>query len=376
LDLQTLAELACVETSHDSYSRFAFLKELVMIRFDIMTSLAFPMEFSEDRQNPSDWRRELSRSVRDPAELCQLVGLPSAVAEAAKQAAEGFSILVPRPYLARIKPGDPGDPLLLQVLPQLAEIDQSPGFTPDPLGEIATLCGPGLLWKYQNRILILTTQSCAVHCRFCFRRHFLFDPSLKTPTKWGEAFKLLSSEPSIHELILSGGEPLMLTDDRLSETIKMFAQIDHLKRLRIHTRMPVLIPQRITNELIYRLKVIKFTTIIVVHVNHPNEIDPDVANAFRRLIEAGIPVLCQGVLLAGINDKVEILAELYERLANLKVMPYYLHQLDPVAGAAHFEVPIAKGKELMAQLRAKLPGYAVPRYVRETHGGTAKEILA
>jgi L-lysine 2,3-aminomutase len=347
-----------------------------MVRFYIMASLTFQTEFLEGRPEPVAWQRELAQSVRDPAELCRLVGLPSAAAEAALEATEGFSILVPRPYLARIRPGDADDPLLLQVLPRPAEMNQTPGFTPDPLGENATLCGPGLLWKYQNRILILTTQSCAVHCRFCFRRHFLFDTSTETPAKWGEAFRLISDEPSIHELILSGGDPLILTDDKLSEMAAIFTHIHHLKRIRIHTRMPVLIPQRICEELISWIKELRLATIMVIHVNHPAEIDDEVENAFGRLVDAGIPLLSQGVLLAGINDSVEVLAELYERLANLKVMPYYLHQLDPVAGAAHFEVPVAKGKELISKLRSRLPGYAVPRYVRETQEETSKNILA
>ena len=340
-----------------------------------MASLAFQMDVLDARSEQTQWQRELAQSVRDPAELCRLAGLPSTAAEAAVQAANGLPILVPRPYLARIRSGDIGDPLLLQVLPRSAELAQVSGFTPDPLGEFAVLCSAGLLWKYQNRILILATTSCAVHCRFCFRRHFLFDYHLKSPPKWDEAYCLIAAEPSIHELILSGGDPLMLTDDLLSRIIEKYAQIPHLRRLRIHTRLPVVIPQRVCDELISWIKGTRLSSLVVVHVNHPNEIDAEVADAFARLIDAGIPVLSQGVLLAGINDNLEVLAELYERLIDLRVMPYYLHQLDPVAGAAHFEVPIEKGKELIAQLRKKLPGYAVPRYVRETLGGASKEIL-
>jgi EF-P beta-lysylation protein EpmB len=341
-----------------------------------MVSLSSQLEFLDTRQVRSDWQSELARSVRDPAELCRLVGLSSSTAEAAVQAANGLPILVPRPYLARIRTGDAGDPLLLQVLPRKAELDQTPGYAPDPLGETTSFCGTGLLWKYQNRILILATQTCAVHCRFCFRRHFLFDNSLQSPSKWDEAFHLISQESSIHELILSGGDPLILPDESLGRLVAKFAQIPHLKRLRIHTRMPVVIPQRVCKELISWIKATRLSAIMVVHVNHPAEIDADVAAAFGRLIDTGIPILSQGVLLAGINDNLDVLAELYERLADLRVMPYYLHQLDPVAGAAHFEVPIAKGKELIAGLRKRLPGYAVPRYVRETCGGASKEILA
>lgn len=347
-----------------------------MVRFDIMTSLAFQLEIMEDLPEPTAWQRELAHAVRDPVELCRLVGLSTSIVEEAVRAADGFSILVPRPYLARIRIGDAGDPLLLQILPRGAELSHTPGFTPDPLGEIAALCGPGLLWKYQNRILILTTQSCAVHCRFCFRRHFSFNDSLQSPSRWDDICRLVAADPSIHEIILSGGDPLTISDDRLSRMAVKFAQIHHLQRLRIHTRMPVVIPQRVCEELISWIKGTRLATIMVVQVNHPAEIDTEVATALGRLVDAGVPVLSQGVLLAGINDNLEVLTELYERLADLRVMPYYLHQLDPVAGAAHFEVPIAKGKELIDQLRTKLPGYAVPRYVRETPGSASKEILA
>jgi L-lysine 2,3-aminomutase len=347
-----------------------------MVRFDVMESLALQSEFLDAPPKPTDWQRELARSVRDPAELCRLVGLPSSVADSAQRSTAGFPVLVPRPYLARIRTGDADDPLLLQVLPRQAELNQTPGFSADPLGETTVLCSPGLLWKYQNRILILTTPSCAVHCRFCFRRHFNFDDGIQSPSKCGKALHLIAAEPSIHEVILSGGDPLTLPDDLLSEMAAEFAKIPHIRRLRIHTRMPVVVPSRVCDELILWIKSTSLATFIVVHINHPAEIDAEVAESLGRLVDAGIPVLSQGVLLAGINDDLEVLAELYERLADLRVMPYYLHQLDPVAGAAHFDVPVARGKELIAGLRKKLPGYAVPRYVRETPGGTSKVILA
>jgi EF-P beta-lysylation protein EpmB len=340
-----------------------------------MASLAFQMDVLDARSEQTQWQRELSQSVRDPAELCRLVGLPTTAVEAVIKAAAGLPILVPRPYIARIRPGDAGDPLLLQVLPRPAELGHVPGFTPDPLGEIAALCCPGLLWKYQNRLLILTTQQCAVHCRFCFRRHFLHQNGHQTTLKWGAAVEQIAGEPTIHEAILSGGDPLILSDKTLSDMADRLAQIPHLRRLRIHTRMPIVIPRRVCDELISWIKGTRLSVIMVVQVNHPAEIDDEVAHGLGRLIDAGVPVLSQGVLLAGINDSVDVLADLYERLVDLRVMPYYLHQLDAVAGAAHFEVPIANGIELISRLREKLPGYAVPRYVRETRGGTAKEIL-
>jgi KamA family protein len=191
-----------------------------------------------------------------------------------------------------------------------------------------------------------------------------------------DVLKQIAADPSIHEVILSGGDPLALPDAELAQIVGRLAEIPHLRRLRIHTRLPVMIPQRITDELLALLRGNRLSPIMVVQVNHPAEIDPAVAEAFGRLVDAGVPLLNQAVLLRGVNDRADVLAELCERLVDLRVMPYYLHQLDPVAGAAHFEVPIETGRALMAALRARLPGYAVPRYVRETRGGTSKEVLA
>jgi L-lysine 2,3-aminomutase len=362
----------------------------------------------------ADWQSVLAEAVRSPAEVCRLLGLEPALAAAADRAATGFPLLVPRPYLARIRPGDPADPLLRQVLPQAAELVATPGFGPDPLDEAKTACGPGLLHllqKYRGRILMVTTGSCAVHCRYCFRRHFPYRNALgvvSSGTQWDGALvprpeslgrsrkptrcngwalpdgthlledvlKQIAADPSIHEVILSGGDPLALPDAELAQIVGRLAEISHLRRLRIHTRLPVMIPQRITDELPALLRGNRLSPIMVVQVNHPAEIDPAVAEAFGRLVDAGVPLLNQAVLLRGVNDRADVLAELCERLVDLRVMPYYLHQLDPVAGAAHFEVPIETGRALMAALRARLPGYAVPRYVRETRGGTSKEVLA
>jgi L-lysine 2,3-aminomutase len=362
---------------------------------------------------PADWQAVLADAVRSPAELCRLVGLDPAATAEAERAAAGFPLLVPRPYLARIRPGDPADPLLLQVLPRAAELAKVPGYGTDPLGEAVAACCPGLLWKYQGRSLMVTTGSCGVHCRFCFRRHFPYQdfqgnggrkkmgtgsepprengskppageipvpifrpPSPSSMADWEPALSRIAAEPSIHEVILSGGDPLSLPDARLARLARRLAAIAHLRRLRLHTRLPIMVPQRITDELLAWLRGTRLSPIMVVHVNHPAEIDAAVAAALRRLVEAGVPVLSQGVLLRGVNDRAEVLAELYERLADLRVMPYYLHQLDPVAGAAHFEVPVATGITLISDLRRRLPGYAVPRYVRETRGGASKEVLA
>jgi EF-P beta-lysylation protein EpmB len=322
-----------------------------------------------------DWQSIFAGSVRNPAELRRLVGLPPSLAvEAAAEA--DFPLLAPRPYLARIRRGDPSDPLLLQILPQAAEKAQCPGYGPDPLGEANAPCGPGLLRKYEGRALILTTGTCAVHCRFCFRRHFPcgFYPS--TTGGWGPILRKIAADHSVREVILSGGDPLMLADGPLAELLDQLAEIPHISRLRFHTRLPVMIPQRVTNGLLSLIRGCRLSPIMVVHANHPAEIDDDVAAAFGRLADAGIPLLNQSVLLRGVNDRADVLAALSERLIDLRVVPYYLHHLDPVAGAAHFEVPISIGIALIAELRARLPGYAVPRYVREPIGGAGKEVLA
>jgi EF-P beta-lysylation protein EpmB len=328
-----------------------------------------------DDPNRTDWQTELGLSVSDPAELCRLLRLPGELAESAKTACGRFPLWVSRPFLSRIRPGDAGDPLLLQVLPRKAETADVPGFGCDPLGESFSMQEKGLLWKYRGRILVVATGTCAAHCRFCFRRHFPYFGGGSDGVDWERIAAFAKKEPDIHEVILSGGDPLTLADGEISEIFARLEAAAHVRRVRIHTRMPIMIPQRVTDELAFVLRNTRLTVGVVVHANHPAEIDRFVADGFARLIDAGVPVLAQGVLLRRVNDRVETLAALYERLVDLRVTPYYLHHLDPVAGAAHFEVPIAEGVELIRRLRALLPGYAVPRYVRETRGGDCKEIL-
>ncbi len=315
-----------------------------------------------------DWQADLAGAVRDGAELCRLLELPSSLAAAPGE----WPVLVPRPYLARITAGDPRDPLLLQVLPRPEENESPSGFSTDPLCEATGPPAPGVLWKYRGRALIVATGRCGVHCRFCFRRHFPFPSSPPDLVTYEPALERIAREKSLHEVILSGGDPLMMDDDRLGELVGRLAEIAHLRRVRIHTRMPIVIPSRVTTELVERLRRARLAPIMVVHVNHPAEIDRPVADALGRLIDAGIPILSQSVLLHGVNDDADVLAELFERLVDLRVMPYYLHQLDRVAGAAHFEVAEEEGRRLVESLRARLPGYAVPRYVREVPGAPGK----
>jgi len=271
--------------------------------------------------------------------------------------------------------GDAGDPLLKQVLPLADELTSPPNYSADPVGDAAACQSPGLLHKYHGRALLLTTGACAVHCRYCFRRAYPYSDSPRAPADWQPAIDRLAADPTIDEAILSGGDPLTLVDSQLAELAQRLARVPHLARLRIHTRLPIMIPQRVTDELLGWLRGTRLAPIFVIHANHPQEIDDEVAAALARLIDAGIPVLNQAVLLRGVNDNEEALIGLCRRLIDLRVMPYYLHQLDRVSGAAHFEVAIRRGLELIAALRRALPGYAVPRYVQEVAGEAHKRVL-
>ncbi len=322
------------------------------------------------------WQEAFKDSVRDPAELCRLLNLPARYVAGAALAARDFPLFVPRGYVARMRPRDPRDPLLLQVLPLEDERARPPGYGDDPVGDGAATQSPGLLHKYRSRILMVTTGACAVHCRYCFRRHFPYGEGPRSLDQWEPALGQIAADRSIREVIYSGGDPLTLIDPHLAELTRRLAAIPHVQRLRIHTRLPIMIPQRVTDELIAWLRGTRLAPIVVVHANHANELDDAVASALSRLADAGIVLLNQSVLLRGVNDSVDALAALCERLVDLRVMPYYLHQLDRVAGAAHFEVPLEEGRRIVAELRRRLPGYAVPRYVREVPGEQHKTILA
>ena len=341
----------------------------------ILAPTVEPASASPEAPRCQPWRGASHDAITDRAELCRLVGLPLGTSSPDGED-HGFPLLVPRTLLGRIRPGDPKDPVLLQVLPQTVEAIDQPGFTKDPLAEAGATQSPGLVRKYQDRLLIVASGACAVHCRFCFRRHFPYGGSPRTLEEWEAIVGEIARAESIREVILSGGDPLTLDDEFLAWLAKRLAEIPQLTRLRVHTRLPIMVPQRVTDGLLAWLRGTRLATFVVVHVNHPAEIDQSVGEALTRLVEAGIPVLSQSVLLRGVNDRVEVLASLFERLADLRVIPYYLHQLDRVAGAAHFEVPEHEGIELVRQLRARLPGYAVPRYVRQPPSGPSKLVLA
>lgn len=319
------------------------------------------------------WRRHVREAVRDPDELIDLLSLPDRLRPAARRAAESFALVVPRPFLARVRQGDPADPLLRQVLPLEAECEPAPlGFGADPVGDQKATQAAGLLQKYHGRALLITVGVCAVACRYCFRRHYPYDEGPSNLRQWEPALQTLANSPDVEEVILSGGDPLMQTDAWLAELVGRLEAIPHLRRLRVHTRLPIVIPDRVGPELLGWLADSRLAPTMVVHANHPAELDADCGAALLRLVRAGIPTLNQSVLLRGVNDDTDTLAELSRRLLDVRVMPYYLSQLDPVAGAAHFEVPVARGLEIVAGLRARLPGLGVPRYVREVPGASHK----
>lgn len=323
----------------------------------------------------SNWHRSLAEAVRDPAELLQALQLPELVDCFSSEAASAFPMMVPRSFLARMTTRNPDDPLLRQVLPLDEEMQSVAGFVEDAVSDASFRTAPGLLHKYHGRALMIAAGSCAVNCRYCFRRHYPYGDEPRRLDDWEPALDQLRADPSISELLLSGGDPLMLTDARLSQLIELLEAIPHLKRLRLHTRLPIVLPDRVTDTLLDLLTQSRLTPIVVVHTNHAAEVVADCEAALRRLVRAGMTVLNQAVLLRGINDSVGALTDLSESLINVGVIPYYLHQLDRVAGTAHFEVEPEVGRRLIAELRCRLPGYAVPRYVQEIAGEAHKTII-
>ncbi len=329
------------------------------------------------------WQQELARAVRDPVELLGLLGLtpaqigPGETIETLQAAAVDFPLRVPHSYIARMRWGDPNDPLLRQVLATSAEGLAVPGFVADPLQEQAVREAPGLLHKYQGRALLVTTGACAVHCRYCFRRHYDYGADLNDPAglRWAAALEHVAQDKSIDEVILSGGDPLSLGNARLALLLQRLQDIAHVRRIRIHTRTPVVLPSRVDAGLLAALAPLRPRLAIVIHANHPAELDATTGAALQRLAEHCTALLNQSVLLARINDDVTILRDLSTRLFEAGVLPYYLHQLDPVAGAAHYGVSDADALALHAALAATLPGYLLPRLVRELPGASGKTAL-
>jgi EF-P beta-lysylation protein EpmB len=325
------------------------------------------------------WQRELSECVTDPLELLKALQLPANLGEAAERASRIFGLRVTRSFLSRMRRGDASDPLLRQVLPLGDELIETPGYTPDPLEEGAALRTPQLLHKYAGRALLITTEACAIHCRYCFRREFPYSPQEQggrgVGGRWGEALEVIAQDSSIEEVILSGGDPLSLSDMRLIQLTDAISAIPHVKRLRVHTRQPVVLPSRVDAGLVAWLKGIRLPVVVVLHVNHPNEIDDEVRAACAALLTAGVTLLNQSVLLRGVNDDVDTLQRLSELLFAAGVLPYYLHVPDRVRGTAHFDVDEDAARHLVAALMTRLSGYLVPRLVREVPGAASKTPL-
>ncbi|HJX18845.1 MAG TPA: EF-P beta-lysylation protein EpmB [Acidiferrobacterales bacterium] len=326
------------------------------------------------RQVP-DWQTALGQAITDPAELLEVLGLGPEWLPAARDAARAFPLRVPRGFVARMRRSDPADPLLRQVLPLAEECQAVEGYGADPVGDLAAHKAPGVLHKYQGRVLLTATGACAIHCRYCFRRHFPYAEANASAEHWRAALDYVTLHPDVREVILSGGDPLTLSDRRLAEFVRTIEDIPHVERLRLHTRLPVVLPERVTPELCAWLSGTRLMTVVVIHANHAQELDAATRAACARLADSGATLLNQSVLLRGVNDSVTSLAQLSEALFAAGVLPYYLHQLDRVQGAAHFEVSDATARTLLAGLNACLPGYLVPRLVREVAGASGKTLL-
>jgi len=323
---------------------------------------------------PPRWQRSLSEAIRTLDELLETLQLDATSVSGLQPGNEDFPLLVPRGFAARMRRGDPQDPLLLQVLPDLRERLEIPGFTPDPLEETA-LARHGVLKKYAGRALLVATAACPVHCRYCFRRHFPYTDQIAARDGWAPALSELGSAPDVSEVILSGGDPLSLSNRRLAELVTAIEGFESIHTLRIHSRFPIIIPERVDQGLLAILTETRLKAVVVVHCNHANEIDAGVKDALKALQSTRTVLLNQAVLLRGINDCPQRLEALSRGLFDCGVLPYYLHLLDPVSGAAHYQVQDSRAGELMSELRRRLPGYLVPRLVREEPGELSKTTL-
>lgn len=328
------------------------------------------------------WQQAMKRAIRDGRSLCARLRLPETLASGVAQ--EQFSVFAPLEYVARMRPEDPNDPLLLQVLGRHEEHlepgshaatgvgSSPPEATLDAVGDLAAQRGAGLLQKYDSRVLMITSGACAVHCRYCFRRHFPYGEVAPGKLGWQSSLAIIRRDRSLDEVILSGGDPLTVADEQLAWLIKQIDAMPHIQRIRIHTRVPVVIPQRICDSLVRWAESSRAAIFFVLHFNHAAEIDDSVRGAMRRLRRAGVTLLNQAVLLRGVNDTPRAQRELCLALVNMQVLPYYLHQLDLVHGALHFEVDDDQARDILHSLRSTLPGYAVPKLVREIAGHASK----
>jgi len=321
---------------------------------------------------PTRWQQLWRQAVRDPRALLEQLGLDPDELKVSAEAASQFALRVPQGFVDRMRHGDRHDPLLRQVLPITDELQVVPGFSLDAVGDGLAKKATGVIQKYRGRALLVTTGSCAINCRYCFRRHFDYGTENAAREGWREAVEAIAQDPDIDEVILSGGDPLSLATHKLVELTHALKQIPHLRRLRIHSRLPVVLPERVDDELVQWLAGLPWPVAFVIHANHANEFDAAVDAAMARLRAAGATLLNQAVLLRGVNDSIEALQALSERSFAAGVLPYYLYQVDRVEGVAHFEVSDETAKALHAQLMARLSGYLVPKLVREIAGDSSK----
>lgn len=322
----------------------------------------------------SNWQKELAQCYTDPKKLLEFLNLATEANERNGQARRLFPMRVPKPFAQKMEKGNPLDPLFRQVFPLFDEFNDVDGFIEDPLQEQQNQ-QQGILHKYRSRALLMVRGGCAVNCRYCFRRHFPYEENSLNKPGWLEALTHIKAHTELNEVIYSGGDPLMAKDDFLAWLTQQIEQIPHIKRLRLHTRLPVVIPQRVDEALLRWISETPLKVVMVLHINHGNEIDKTLIGKMKALQGAGVTLLNQSVLLKGINDNADALEQLSERLFDAGILPYYLHVLDRVKGAAHFDVNEQKGRELMAELIKRLPGFLVPKLVREVGGQPGKTPL-
>lgn len=327
--------------------------------------------FASQHQKES-WKKELAGAISSPAELLRLLKLDHLLAEFVDNDS-AFRLRVPHAYVAKMQKGDPKDPLLLQVLPTLKEKD--PSGSKDPVGDLNALLSPGLLHKYHGRALLITTGACAIHCRYCFRRHFPYSENSVQASNWQSTLGYLRAHPEIREVILSGGDPLVLDDAKLETLCNELETIEHIKWLRLHTRLPVVLPSRINHSLLQWMGKSRFRMTVVIHANHAQELGHNEKQALQKLQGIGVTLLNQSVLLNGINDCASDLVDLSKRLHDMGVIPYYLHLLDKVQGAIHFDVDHRKACRIVDDMRLQLPGFLVPKLVREDSSASSKTAI-
>ncbi len=319
-----------------------------------------------------NWQQELAAGFTSVKVLCNYLKIsPDKLL-----LTPDFSLRVPRQFVDRIEKGNLNDPILMQILPVSDEIIETAGYNQDPVGDLGAMTETGVIHKYQGRVLYILSGSCAINCRYCFRRNFPYADFQLSKKKLAQAVQYIQNHPDISEVILSGGDPLLLNDKQLFDLIYQLEDISHIKRIRIHSRIPIVLPSRITTDFCDGLLKIKKHCVLVLHSNHANELGDAVKMACKQIKACNITLLNQSVLLKGINDNAQQLCNLSEKLFDFGVLPYYLHQLDKAVGTGHFEVEEERGLQLMAQIKKQLPGYLVPKFVREQAGAANKIVLA